>query len=170
MFREVGQPGERWPTSSGGVGAVVIVEVEPAGQGNVALVGRLVEADVGPSVGQGAVKALDLSVGLRSVGTGPFGGEAKFGARVAPGVGPVRRAVVGQVSLDRDAAAGEPGCRASQHTRWQWQPSHRSGSGASAPDSSWSGLSVAANSDRPSRPRLRAGSAQPTSSPCGRRP
>ncbi|MDN4175181.1 MMPL family transporter [Nocardioides sp. SOB77] len=28
---DVGQPGDRWPASDGGVGAVVIVEVEPPG-------------------------------------------------------------------------------------------------------------------------------------------
>ena len=38
MSREVGQSGDWWLASEGGVGAVVIVEVEPAGQGGVALV------------------------------------------------------------------------------------------------------------------------------------
>jgi hypothetical protein len=39
MSGEVGQPGDRWPASDGGVGAVVIVEVQPAGQGVIALAG-----------------------------------------------------------------------------------------------------------------------------------
>src|SRR3546814_8877534 len=61
------------------------------------------------------MEAFDLSVGLRSIGTGPFGGDAELGARVAPGVGPVGGAVVGQDSLNRDVAVGEPRRRASQH-------------------------------------------------------
>lgn len=39
MSREVGQPGDGWLASGRGVGSVVIVEVEPAGQGGVALLG-----------------------------------------------------------------------------------------------------------------------------------
>ena len=37
MSREVGQSGDRWLASDGGVGSVVIVEMEPAGQCGVAL-------------------------------------------------------------------------------------------------------------------------------------
>ena len=39
MSREVGQSGDWWFASDGGVGAVVIVEVQPAGKGGVALLG-----------------------------------------------------------------------------------------------------------------------------------
>lgn len=39
MSGEVGQSGDRWPAADGGVGAVVIVEVQPVGQGVVALPG-----------------------------------------------------------------------------------------------------------------------------------
>lgn len=39
MSRDVVQPGDGWLASDGGVGSVVIVEVEPAGQGVVALFG-----------------------------------------------------------------------------------------------------------------------------------
>ena len=39
MSRHVGQSGDRRPAADGGVGTVVIVEVEPAGQGGVALFG-----------------------------------------------------------------------------------------------------------------------------------
>lgn len=39
MSGEVGQSGDRRVTTDGGVGSVVIVEVEPAGQGLVAVLG-----------------------------------------------------------------------------------------------------------------------------------
>ena len=37
MSRHVGQSSDRWPAADCGVGAVVIVDVEPVGQGGVAL-------------------------------------------------------------------------------------------------------------------------------------
>ena len=108
MAGEVGQAGDRWLASDGGVGSVVIVEVEPAGR---AVAGGFVtvEPGVGPAVGQGAVEAFDLAVGLGSVGPGPFVGDAEVGAGVAPGVGAVGGAVVGQHAFDGDAVFGEPG-------------------------------------------------------------
>jgi len=39
MPREVGQPGDRWLASDGGVGSVVILEMEPAEHCGVALFG-----------------------------------------------------------------------------------------------------------------------------------
>lgn len=86
MSREVGQPGDRWPTSEGGVGSVVIVEVEPCGQGCVALFGGFIQPGVSPALGHGAVEAFDLSVGLWPVGAGAFVGDAQFGAGIAPGM------------------------------------------------------------------------------------
>lgn len=61
MSRNVSHSGDRRPASDGGVGAVVIVEVEPVGQRGVALLGGLVETGVGPAIGQGAVESLDLA-------------------------------------------------------------------------------------------------------------
>lgn len=63
---------------------------------------------VGPALGEGAVEAFDLAVGLRPVGAGAFGVDAELGAGVAPGEGPVGRAVVGEDTFDGDAAGGEP--------------------------------------------------------------
>src|SRR5690606_24870399 len=68
----------------------------------------------GPAVGEGAVEALDLAVGLRSVGAGLLRPDAELGAGVPPGVGLVGRSVVRQDALDGDAAVGEPGHRPAQ--------------------------------------------------------
>jgi hypothetical protein len=45
------------------------------------------------------VEALDLPVGLGTVGPGPLVSDAELGAGVAPRMGPVGRAVVGQDPL-----------------------------------------------------------------------
>ncbi|RLK09719.1 DNA-binding SARP family transcriptional activator [Micromonospora sp. M71_S20] len=68
----------------------------------------------GPPVGQGSVEAFDLAVGLGPVGAGLLGGDAEFGAGIAPGVGLVGGAVVGQHPLDDHTAGSEPGDRAAQ--------------------------------------------------------
>ena len=54
MSREVGQSGDRWLASDGGLSSVVIVEAKPPGRGGVALFGELVEPCLGPAVGEGA--------------------------------------------------------------------------------------------------------------------
>src|SRR5688572_28437243 len=61
------------------------------------------------------MEAFDLAVGLRPVGPGALGLDTQLGAGVAPGVGAVGRAVVGQHPLHGDAAGGEPGHRPAQH-------------------------------------------------------
>lgn len=73
------------------------------------LFGGFVEADVGPAIGEGAVKAFDLAVGLGSVGPGPLGGDVQFRAGITPGVVPIGRFDVGQNAFDDDAVLSEPG-------------------------------------------------------------
>lgn len=65
-------------------------------------------AGVGPAVGQGAVEALDLAVGLRAVGAGVLGLDAQLLAGGLPGLGAVGRTVVGQDSLHLDSSGAEP--------------------------------------------------------------
>src|SRR5690606_28612780 len=60
------------------------------------------------AVGKGAVESLDFSVGLRPIGSGAFGCDVQFGAGITPGVGPIRRSVVGQNALHNDSVFGEP--------------------------------------------------------------
>jgi hypothetical protein len=50
-----------------------------------------------------------LAVGPGAGRAAPLVGDAEVGAGVAPGVGPVGRAVVRQHPLDGDTALGEPG-------------------------------------------------------------
>lgn len=110
MSREVGQSGDRWLASDGGVGSVVIVEVQPLGEGFVALRGGGIELRVGPAITQSAVETLDLAVGLGSVGSGPLGLDAQVIARISPISGAVARTVVGQDPFDHHASIGEPCC------------------------------------------------------------
>ncbi|MDT5067000.1 MAG: hypothetical protein QOK02_3155 [Mycobacterium sp.] len=63
----------------------------------------------GPLGGHGAVKSLDFAVGLGSVGACPLVRDVQFSAGIAPGVGFVAGAVVGQDPLDVDSTHGEPG-------------------------------------------------------------
>ena len=67
-----------------------------------------------PLTCEGAVKAFNLAVGLRSVGAGAFVADAQVGAGLSPGVGSVA-AVVGQDAFDDDPAVGEPADRPAQH-------------------------------------------------------
>ena len=66
--------------------AVVIVGVEPAGQGLAAFGFAGVGMGVGPFVKHGAVEAFDFPVGLWPVGPGPFVGDPRLGEGVAPPV------------------------------------------------------------------------------------
>jgi len=65
-------------------------------------------AGVGPAVGQGTVEALDLAVGLGSVGAGALGLDTQLPAGGFPGLGAVGGAVVGRDSLYRDSSGAEP--------------------------------------------------------------
>ena len=58
-----------------GVAAVVIVGVEPVGEGIAPFGVAAVEAGVSPFVGQGAVESLHFAVGLGSVRSGPLVGD-----------------------------------------------------------------------------------------------
>lgn len=62
--------------------AVVIVGVHPAGGRGAAFGLGSVRAGVGPFLEQGAVEPLDLAVGLRPVGPGPFVGDVVAGESV----------------------------------------------------------------------------------------
>ena len=55
------------------------------------------------------MESFDLAVGLGAPGAGLLHRDVEVGAAVAPEVGLVGRAVVGQDPLDGDAAVGEPG-------------------------------------------------------------
>ncbi len=90
--------------------AVMVVDVEPGVKGGAAFGFGDVGAGVGPFVGEGAVVALDLAVGLGPVGAGPLVGDAQFGAG-GPVPGPVAGAVVAQDPLDGDPGGGVPGVR-----------------------------------------------------------
>jgi len=76
------------------VGPVVVVLVDPCWHSGQALVIAWAEPFESPPVGQGAMAALDLAVGLRPGGAGVSGGEAELGAGVAPQSAAVCRAVV----------------------------------------------------------------------------
>lgn len=79
---EVGDAAGGWLAAECGVGAVVIVVVQPGPERVGALGVAGVGAGVGPFVGQGAVKPLDFPVGLGPAGTGPL-----VGHRRAEGIG-----------------------------------------------------------------------------------
>lgn len=66
---------------------MVIVEVQPAWQCGATLGVRRVEAGVGRAVGEGAVEALDLPVGLRTDGReGCVVPDVERSASIAPGM------------------------------------------------------------------------------------
>ena len=83
---DVGQSREGWLVPAGCVGPVVVVVVQPAVKFTAALGLAHVAAGVGPAVGQGAVKPLDLAVGLRPIGPRALVPDAELGAGVAPQV------------------------------------------------------------------------------------
>ena len=87
---------------------MVVVLVEPAGEGVTALMLTVVAPRVRLTVGHGAVEALDLAVGLWPVRTGPLRGDRQGLAGVAPQVRPVGTAVVRKDPLDGDAPLVEP--------------------------------------------------------------
>lgn len=67
-----------------------------------------VAADVGPAVGQGAVAAFELPVGLPTVQLGALVRDAELGAGGSPQVRLVVAAIVGQDPLDGTPAVIEP--------------------------------------------------------------
>jgi len=108
FLREVGDAAGGW-TADGGVHAVMVVAMEPAGKsaGAVGLAG--VGAGVGPFVEQGAVEALDLAVGLGPVGPAVLVDDAVLGEGGVEEAAPVGEVVVGQDAFDDDAPGTEPG-------------------------------------------------------------
>ncbi|NYI03534.1 hypothetical protein FHU37_000477 [Allostreptomyces psammosilenae] len=86
---------------------MVVVGVEEGGQGVGALLVAGVGLEVGPFLGQGAVEAFDLAVGLGVVGAGAFVGDAAGGQDVAPAGGGVAGSVVGQDAFDGDSVSVE---------------------------------------------------------------
>jgi hypothetical protein len=77
---------------------VVVVLVDPCWQGGSAGGFGVVELLERPAVGEGAVEAFDLAVGLGPVGPDPLVGDAELGAGLAPEAG----AVAGAVEFLRD--------------------------------------------------------------------
>ena len=96
-----------------GVAAVVIVGVQPSRELVAAFAVAGVEVGVGPLVGQGAVEAFDLTVGLGSVGAGSA--MLDLTECVSERVRSVAGTVVGQHVFDRDAVLGEPCVARSQN-------------------------------------------------------
>src|SRR3954453_21599941 len=93
--------------AEGAVGSAAIVEVQPAGQGGVALGAVAVDGAVGPTAEHRSDEPLGLAVGLRAVRPGPQVADAQraTGNRVHGRA--VGRAVVGDQLLDGDAVARE---------------------------------------------------------------
>ena len=89
---------------------VVAVEEVRKCSGAVALAG--VGSDVGPLVEQGAVEALYLSIGLRSVGSGSGVRDGELGAKITPSEALVSGAVVGEDTFDGHVVECEPVVRA----------------------------------------------------------
>jgi hypothetical protein len=68
-----------------------------------------------PFLGEGAVEAFELAVGLRPVRTRVFGADAQLDADITPAFAAVAGAVVGQHSHRSYPACGEPSDRVTQH-------------------------------------------------------
>ena len=66
--------------------AVGVVVVQPAVELTASFRLGRVAAGIGPAVGQGAVEAFDLPVGLRSIGPGALVPDAELVAGVSPQV------------------------------------------------------------------------------------
>ena len=112
IYREVGYTADRRVAAEGGVAAVMIVEMQPAGKRADAGDLAAVDADVGSLLDEGAVEAFDLAVGLRPVGAGAAMADAGGQAGASEVGAAVARTVVGEHGPDADAALGEPAARA----------------------------------------------------------
>ena len=86
--------------------AVVIIGVQPARVFVAALRVAGVEPRIGPLVGQSAMEALHLAVGLRPVG--PSATMLDIAEGIAEDVRSITVPVVGQHLSNGDAAIGEP--------------------------------------------------------------
>ncbi|MBM7367731.1 hypothetical protein JOC45_002438 [Gordonia hydrophobica] len=82
--------------------------VKPIAEGIAPFLLAAVTAGVGPPISDGAVEALNLAVGLRTVRARPLRCDRQGLAGIAPQVCAVRAAVVRQHALDGDATVGEP--------------------------------------------------------------
>ena len=111
LFGEVSDAAGGGVATDSGVGSVVVVPVEPVGEGFLPLGLGGVGPGVGPFLEEGAVEAFDLAVGLRPPGPGPAWVDAQIAAEVAPGV-------LGVGPASRSGSAGRYG----GSTRASWQP------------------------------------------------
>ncbi len=96
------------------MGPVVVVPVQPVAEHRVAGGLAGVGLVVGPFLGQGAVEAFHLAVGLRPPRAGVVRADAQPGAGGAPGGLGVGPGVVGQHPLHGHPVGGEPGHRAGE--------------------------------------------------------
>jgi len=94
---------------------VVVVLVDPCWQSGEPGGFGVVELLEGPALGEGSMEPLDLAVGLPPVEAGLLRGDAQLQPGVAPQVGLVAAAVVGETPLDGHATVGEPGDCVAQH-------------------------------------------------------
>src|SRR6266498_5524260 len=92
--------------SEGGVGAVMVVEVQPAIKGAVACGFAAVGTDVGTLVEEGAVEEFDYAVGGGPVGA--CEGVLDVAERGVELPAAVAAAVIGQDAFDRDGVRREP--------------------------------------------------------------
>jgi hypothetical protein len=96
----------------------MVVVPEPAVKGGGAFLAGAVDGAVGPAVDECADEALCFAVGLGSVGAGAAVADAEAAAGERVQGGDVGGAVVGQESLDSDAAAAVEGdCAAEEADR-----------------------------------------------------
>lgn len=91
---DVGQPREGRLVAAGRVRTVLVVLVNPIGEGIASFLLAAVTASVGPPVSHGAVEALNLAVGLRTVRARPLRRDRQGLAGIAPQMRAVRAAVV----------------------------------------------------------------------------
>ena len=126
---QVGQAGDGWVASDGGVGPVVVVLVEPSGKGLAAGGFAGEQPSESPPGGHGAVEAFDLAIGLWAVGPGPFRCDRRARCRL-PATGWCGRAqpLSDSTRCAGDAAGGEPGHRPAQHPDRGGARSRRRGS------------------------------------------
>jgi hypothetical protein len=112
VSKEVVQSRDQGSGVDAGVGAVVIVAVQPGVDGPAALARAGIGSGVGPFAQGSLDEALGLAVGARRVGLGAQVAQAGISAGTTEIMLAVGRAVVGHDALDGDAMAVEPGERA----------------------------------------------------------
>src|ERR1700682_158377 len=89
------------------MGSVLIVEAQPVWQCSAPLFGRRIGHCIGPFTLQRLDEAFGFAVGLRPVGSGPFGSDTEPTARFAERPRAIGAAVIGKHALNADAPALE---------------------------------------------------------------